>query len=1774
MTLSRDGDPYIGSQLKTLEDPWRSAVQELENKVKRDFDNVEKIDTLSEVLDLATSKRQSYYNDKKNWSYKKRNGKVVYFHEYYAKIVAGLQRFKEIGDTIVQYDPAHAALPWAAVRFFLQTTITRHEIDTTMLEGIATVSDLIAHYRLVEQRYLQGLTPATESREALSKALAKLYASILTFLSRACRHYKQSAAERIRKSIFSGTPAAIDELFKRMAEQQSDVDRRLDLVNRDDNTADQVDRRDDANEVKLALDELQYKHQELLDIASGFRDAFTHAKQHDQAAELVNWLDNIPYYQHHDAAKRGRLVDSGRWLEERIEYRDWWSWKTSAMFWLTGTLGMGKTALVSNVIDTLTQGLTQSTDPALLAYFYISKNPSETFRTDPVKILRCLVQQLAVANASNVNGKLLTVYESSKATYGEPRKLTFDQCVELLTSLTDTLPLILIIDALDEMPVDHLNELLRGLGDLTKNAARQIKIFVSSRNDLNTVSHLKAAKNFHLSIKPSDNHHDIDRFVRQEVQAHIDDGALLGTSTTDPLKEEVITVLLERAQGMFRYVAMQMSSLFDPNQKYLSPDDVREELQKPAKDLDDEYVSALKRIDQATNTRRTVASRALMWLLCSQRLLPAGELHLAVAVDKNGTQISLQSLNWEEIVGMCYSMVSFDIGQNVFRFAHASVPDFLETRQEYSQSLRHAEVARRCFEVLLNRHQFSKDRNGSKPEYQGLLRYAMVFWPVHYMNVQPLDRNVDLKDNMKSLLFRGHEGSRFFKQWLQDVQEESIMSGINGEIRRRLLWSDSPSATPLFIASIFKMPEALIHIKKCLPRFNFQQRNAQGRSALDLAIEYGHEDVVKFLLEAGVEINSFNVEATAQFEDIQISGDIPEVLHFISPLQAAAASDSPSLVDLLLDYGARNIIGGYFGDALQAAALSGNIQTVKRLLSLSIDNPSSGFEVNSQCGFHGNVLQAAAANGHDQIVSLLIDEGADVNSRGGHYGHALIASLHAKHDEAVIVLLRSGANANAVSKKYGSAVQLACSSNSERVLESVLEKGASSEGLKAENPYLLHHAARNDLVYLADFLIRRDYDIELTDGTPNQPHWTPLMAAARYRSEGVLQLLLDAGADVFALDGDGASPIQLAAEKVGVSTVERLLKHATVVQKHLVKDLINQARHHNDWTALREVVQLDNLDMVKILVEAGATLAPDKSGVTPLHHAATKGYLSILQFFLSRCTDINLALALNLRNKWGKTPLTDAVQAGHTKVVKALIDHGGSLFYEDNKTRMPLEIAARYDFVDIANLFLNMSDAKKKKSHFSTTHRTREGFTALQFAAKHNARRVLEVLVEQDCDCRPNNGGWNALHEATEFKHREIVEILLKAVDKGTHVKNLDINLKRPKGLTPLNTAARDGDLAMVQSFLSRNCTFEGNEAQNNPIHHAAEGGHLEVLESLLAMPEAKRLINAQNRHKYTALFIASRKDHLDVVKLLLNRGADHMLQSENGETCLHAAVSSDPGLIRLLLTQAREENNLESFLDLRKTTDRTALHCAIEAKYPDIPQLLSFGASYKAKTHDGVTPLHCAAWDGYAQAAEDLLHAAEKAGDFEFVNTFNDYSKTPLIDAAQRGNYKLVEILLHHGADIIRCDKVGQNALHYSAWRNRKEVVELLLQTASARGSTVLKKLLDQQNKVGRNALLDMGMQGYSDILQMLLDYGSDWAVVGSGSDGDRTVLNYAAENGRLQAIQSIAKVALASGDVRKVREWVMRRPKNGSTALEWAVYKRNYQIQDEIHNILDKCR
>lgn len=58
----------------------------------------------------------------RRWRFKKPNGEVIILRDIMDKMVKAVNKFKDIGDVAVQYDPAHASLPWVGVRLVLQVS--------------------------------------------------------------------------------------------------------------------------------------------------------------------------------------------------------------------------------------------------------------------------------------------------------------------------------------------------------------------------------------------------------------------------------------------------------------------------------------------------------------------------------------------------------------------------------------------------------------------------------------------------------------------------------------------------------------------------------------------------------------------------------------------------------------------------------------------------------------------------------------------------------------------------------------------------------------------------------------------------------------------------------------------------------------------------------------------------------------------------------------------------------------------------------------------------------------------------------------------------------------------------------------------------------------------------------------------------------------------------------------------------------------------------------------------------------------------------------------------------------------------------------------------------------------------------------------------------------------------------------------------------------------------------------------------------------------------
>lgn len=205
------------------------------------------------------------------------------------------------------------------------------------------------------------------------------------------------------------------------------------------------------------------------------------------------------------------------------------------------------------MIEHLNKERSNSESPAPIAYFYCVRNTSEPERADPDEIMRSILRQLssstsAVAVREPVAARYKELKMEADEIGEEPTKLTITECQELILELLNSNPATIIIDALDECDPARRHELLEVLDNIIQESSNVVNVFVSSRNDNDLVCRLESSPNVIINV--SDNGRDIQRFIVSQVDQSIKNKRLLSGRVSDALREQIINVLTEGAQGM------------------------------------------------------------------------------------------------------------------------------------------------------------------------------------------------------------------------------------------------------------------------------------------------------------------------------------------------------------------------------------------------------------------------------------------------------------------------------------------------------------------------------------------------------------------------------------------------------------------------------------------------------------------------------------------------------------------------------------------------------------------------------------------------------------------------------------------------------------------------------------------------------------------------------------------------------------------------------------------------------------------------------------------------------------------------------------------------------------------------------------------------------------------------------------------------------------------------------------------------------------------------
>jgi ankyrin repeat protein len=487
---------------------------------------------------------------------------------------------------------------------------------------------------------------------------------------------------------------------------------------------------------------------------------------------------------------------------------------------------------------------------------------------------------------------------------------------------------------------------------------------------------------------------------------------------------------------------------------------VDKELGRLPKTLKESYDVTYKRIEDSGCTSRAVAERVMKWLLCELRPLKTLEVVAAVSVDSEGQCYALSNT---DLLNMCCNMVILDAELDVFRFAHLSVREYLEGRSDNINTEAHALAMERCLDTYLF-ELASRPRSEMTDEHNSVFRpYATLYWPVHCQRVGSGGLVGQPKEKLWQFLLQGCDAASSFTEWTSAARTLSQALNRDDSLKAMLAEVSSSPLTPLFLACCIPLSSIMDDLNT-FENAVWNQRNYEGRTGLHLAARYGHEAMIKLLLEKGTDIAAKD-------------------RYRMTALHEAARHGHEATVRLLLardnvEVNSKNMIGW---TPLSFAAQYGHEAVVKLLLALN------DIEVNSKDMDNRTPLSFAAESGHETVVELLLTcDDIEVNSKDIDNCTPLLFAAEGGHEVVVKLLLaRDDIKVNSKAMDGRTPLSFAAKKGHEVVVKLLLARNdieVNSGDMDNRTPLLFAVESGHEVV--VKLLLARD-DIEVNSkGTP------------------------------------------------------------------------------------------------------------------------------------------------------------------------------------------------------------------------------------------------------------------------------------------------------------------------------------------------------------------------------------------------------------------------------------------------------------------------------------------------------------------------------------------------------------------------------------------------------------------------------------------------------------------------------------------------------------------
>jgi ankyrin repeat protein len=291
---------------------------------------------------------------------------------------------------------------------------------------------------------------------------------------------------------------------------------------------------------------------------------------------------------------------------------------------------------------------------------------------------------------------------------------------------------------------------------------------------------------------------------------------------------------------------------------------------------------------------------------------------------------------------------------------------------------------------------------------------------------------------------------------------------------------------------------------------------------------------------------------------------------------------------------------------------------------------------------------------------------------------------------------------------------------------------------------------------------------------------------------------------------------------------------------------------------------------------------------------------------------------------------------------------------------------------------------------------TSEGKTPLTLAIELNAPEIAKFLIDNNANIDlPDKNGNTPIHWAIERNNEAFFKYFLE--------QHAALNEANKRGDAPLHWALRFNRPEMAMQLVLANVNLtERNADRTTALHQAADKNFFNVVAVLVRRKVPINLRAGEDLD--TPLHLASKNGDYDVVRFLIDNGADINIQNARGETPLFRAVGNENtrlDVVEYMVTHG-------AVVDTADKNGSTSLHEAAKvASGSTIDVLVKHGGNVEKRDRLGRTPLYIAGLYRNLQAAKALV---ERHAD---VNA----SKKPLEGAIKGGDEDVIRFLIEKGA-------------------------------------------------------------------------------------------------------------------------------------------------------------